>query len=539
MIDFKRVRFAYPESTSLALRDVDLQIDDGEFVVVGGLSGSGKSTFLRFLNGLVPHFSGGTFGGRVSVAGHDTRHYGPRALSMVTGFVFQDPEAQGVAGTVEEDIAFSMEQLGIDRSIMRKRVEEVLDLFGLAPLRRRSLTTLSGGERQRVALAGAIALHPQLLVLDEPTSQLDPWGADDLIHAISLLNADLGTTVVVAEHRLDRLLPQLSRFAWIDDGDVMLWPDLYCASRAVPEVCLPSIVRLAMRAGIRSRPTTVRDLRRALPDEIPGPRGEAPSASAGNMAVDVRGLTVRREGRVVLGAIDFSAREGEIVALMGRNGSGKTTLLRSLFGFIPVERGSISVAGLDMRTSPAHELGRRAAYLPQQSRTVLFNGSLREEIRFTMRMRGSITWPEDLIDLLDMQHLLDRDARDLSEGERLRAALLAVLTGSPQVVLLDEPTRGLDGKQKHHLIDLVRALSREGACVVIATHDVELIAMLADRVVLLGDGEIVAEGPTRDVLSGSLAYSTVVNRVFGPGFLTLDDVALELRPAGDTIVPVH
>ena len=215
-----------------------------------------------------------------------------------------------------------------------------------------------------MALAGAIALHPQLLVLDEPTSQLDPWGADDLIHAISLLNADLGTTVVVAEHRLDRLLPQLSRFAWIDDGEVILWPDLYRASRTVPEVCLPSIVRLAIRAGIGSRPTTVRDLRRALPDEIPGPMGEAPSAVAGNVSIDVRGLTVRREGRVVLGDIDFSAREGEIVALMGRNGSGKTTLLRSLFGFIPVERGSVSVAGLDMRTSPAHELGRRAAYLP-------------------------------------------------------------------------------------------------------------------------------------------------------------------------------
>jgi energy-coupling factor transport system ATP-binding protein len=235
-----------------------------------------------------------------------------------------------------------------------------------------------------------------------------------------------------------------------------------------------------------------------------------------------------------LSGVDLTGHGGEIVALMGRNGSGKTTLLRTLFGFVAPERGRIEVAGLDMRTHAPVELGARAGYLPQQSGSVLFNETVRDEIAFTVRHRGG-EWPEWLIEAFGLADLLDRDPRDLSEGQRLRAALAAVLAGEPRVVLLDEPTRGMDGHQKHRLDVVLREFRRRGACILLSTHDVELAAALADRVALLGHGELIADGPPQEVLSGSMAFSTQVNRLFGPGYLSLDDLDFAGVPAfGDT-----
>lgn len=533
MIEMRDLRFRYPAADSDALGGIDLTIEPGAFVTIAGPSGGGKSTLLRCLNGLVPHLSGGAFGGSVVVEGLDTRQYGPRVLSRSVGFVFQDPDAQGVASTVEEDIAFALEQVGVARPIMRKRVEEVLDLFGLADLRKREIASLSGGERQRVALAGALALQPRALVLDEPTSQLDPWGADDLVHAASMLNDDLGTAIVIAEHRLDRLLRQTRQFVWIEDGRAQSFGAIGEAAGHVPDMCLPMQVQVAQRLGLVQIPTTVREMRNetarlTLPHPIDQMR------PTGDVVIDVRGLSVRRDGRLVLRAVDLVARAGEVVAVMGRNGSGKTTLIRTLFGFLRATDGDVRVCGLDMRRAAPGDLGKRAAYLPQQHKAVLINQTLRDEIAFTMAHRPDAEWPEAMLAQFGLDDLLDVDTRDLSEGQRLRAALVAVLTGAPQAIFLDEPTRGLDGLQREAMIAILGDLRARGTCVLLATHDVELVARVADRVVLLGGGEVVAEGSPREVLSGSLAYSTVVNRIFGNGYLTLDDLPGGDR-GGDTI----
>lgn len=533
MIEMRDLRFRYPAADSDALGGIDLTIEPGAFVTIAGPSGGGKSTLLRCLNGLVPHLSGGAFGGSVVVEGLDTRQYGPRVLSRSVGFVFQDPDAQGVASTVEEDIAFALEQVGVARPIMRKRVEEVLDLFGLADLRKREIASLSGGERQRVALAGALALQPRALVLDEPTSQLDPWGADDLVHAASMLNDDLGTAIVIAEHRLDRLLRQTRQFVWIEDGRAQSFGAIGEAAGHVPDMCLPMQVQVAQRLGLVQIPSTVREMRNetarlTLPHPIDQMR------PTGDVVIDVRGLSVRRDGRLVLRAVDLVARAGEVVAVMGRNGSGKTTLIRTLFGFLRATDGDVRVCGLDMRRAAPGDLGKRAAYLPQQHKAVLINQTLRDEIAFTMAHRPDAEWPEAMLAQFGLDDLLDVDTRDLSEGQRLRAALVAVLTGAPQAIFLDEPTRGLDGLQREAMIAILGDLRARGTCVLLATHDVELVARVADRVVLLGGGEVVAEGSPREVLSGSLAYSTVVNRIFGNGYLTLDDLPGGDR-GGDTI----
>jgi energy-coupling factor transport system ATP-binding protein len=535
MIEISGLHVQYPGAEQPALSGIDWSVEDGEFAVVSGPSGGGKSTLLKCLNGLIPHLSGGQFGGSVLVDGHDTARYGPRTLSRVAGFVFQDPDAQAVAASVEEEIAFSMEQLGVAPLIMRKRVEEMLDLLGVAGLRTRPVTTLSGGERQRVAIASAMALHPRLIVLDEPMSQLDPWGADDVVGALDRLNSDLNVTVVIAEHRLDRLLPLLDSLTWIDSGGIAATGSLGNVLPHLPSYALPPIAELARRLELDHVPRTVKAFKRALNGWSPPLAHPKTSSVPGEQVILARDVEVRAGKSALLRGIDLSARAGEIVALMGRNGSGKTTLLRTLFGFVTPERGQIEVAGMDMRRSSPVELGRVAAYLPQRSGSVLFNETVRDEIAFTARHRRTIRPPDWLIEMLGIGDLLDRDPRDLSEGQRLRAALAAVLTGEPRVVLLDEPTRGVDGRQKRQLAAVLAELRRQGTCILLATHDVELAAAVADTVILLGHGEIIADGPPAEVLSGSMSFSTQINRLFGPGYLTLADLDLtNALPIADT-----
>jgi energy-coupling factor transport system ATP-binding protein len=322
----------------------------------------------------------------------------------------------------------------------------------------------------------------------------------------------------------------MDTMTWIEDGQISAYGSLNEIMPQLPESALPPMVTLARRLGMDAIPRTTKQFKRSLDGWIPALRSLDPPAAPAERLVSASGLTVRAGRCAILNDVEFTAHAGEIVALMGRNGSGKTTLLRTLFGFVRPESGTIQVAGLNMRDHTPAELGSRAAYLPQRSGSVLFNETVRDEIAFTVRHRGTEASPDWLIDVLSLTDFLDQDPRDLSEGQRLRAALAAVLVGNPRVILLDEPTRGMDGFQKQQLASLLRALRARGACIVLSTHDVELAAGLANRVVLLGQGEVVADGAPHEVLSGSMAFSTQINRLFGRGFLTLDDVDLTAAP---------
>jgi energy-coupling factor transport system ATP-binding protein len=523
-VTFGDVSFAYPGRDPV-LRHVEWAIDEGAFVLVAGESGSGKSTMLRCLNGLVPHFSGGRFGGEVVVNGLDTQHNGPRALSRSVGFVFQDPDAQRVATIVEDELAFGMEQVGESRLTMRKRVEEVLDLIGIAPLRHRDISTLSGGERQRVAVAAALTLQPRLLVLDEPTSQLDPWGAEEVITALERLNHELGLTIVLAEHRLERVLPVADRMrAFTPRGMVDGAPREVI--RSLDDEMLPPIPRLGRALEWTPIPLTVKEGRRRLNEAggIPRPLTDDPVAPAGEPIVRLTKVNAAHGRRRVLRDLSLEVRPGEIVALMGRNGSGKTTLLRSLMGFHRADSGQISVAGIDVNHSDPADIAGTVGYLPQRPSSILFNETLRAELAFTLRYkRGVGRDADELLRELDLLSLADRDPRDFSAGEQERAALAAVLVADPAVLLLDEPTRGMDYRRKRSLAAMLRRRNQGGVVTIMATHDVELVAETATRVVLLGEGDIVADGSPRDVLSGSLTYSTQINKLFGGRFLTVDD----------------
>jgi len=523
--------YSYPDADAPALRNLNWSVAPGEFVTVTGPSGSGKSTLLRCLNGLTPHFSGGTFDGVVTVAGHDTRHYSPRVLARLTGFVFQDPEAQFVTARVDDELAFGMEQLGVPALTMRKRVEEVLDLLGIAALRDREIHTLSGGEKQRVAVAAALALQPSILALDEPTSQLDPWGAEEVLAALTRLNEDLGLTVILAEHRLERVVSHADRLTLLDRGGMIA---LDGPPREVLQQVdageLPALLSLGQRLGWRPLPLSIKEGRQAQRCDVARGRSPAappadPAQAGGPPIVRLQRASAGWERRAVLREIDLEVRPGELLALMGRNGSGKTTLLRLIAGLHRPTSGQVLFDEQDAARMHPADIAQTVGYLPQNPSSLFFAETLGAELAFTRKhqKRGTRD-PHEILALVGLEHAMERNPRDLSGGERERAALAAVLVGNPRILLLDEPTRGMDAARKRALAETLRRLRLDGVAILLATHDVELVAEVATRVVLLGDGRIVADGGPRAVLSGSLTFATAINKLYGGGFLTPEDV---------------
>ena len=522
-VAWRGVGFAYPDGPPV-LRGVDLELADGEVVLVVGDSGSGKSTFLRTVNGLVPHSSGGRFRGRIEIGGDDVTGRRPRDLAGTVGFVHQDPEAQVVIDEVEHDVAYVLENLGRGHAEMRRRVEEVLDALGLAPLRHRAPSSLSGGERQRVAVAGALAAAPPVLVLDEPTSMLDPQGADDVLAAIGRLVDDLGTTVVMAEHRLERAAPLADRAVLLDRGRVVA--DGAPADVVADLPGAPPVAHLGRLLGWDPPPLTVRDARRhqrsspaPLPTEAPSTGSDAGTPPApGEVLVRARGVDASPAGGpAVLRAVDLDVARGEVIALLGRNGSGKTTLLRTLADLVRPLAGTIDRAG-------------RVALVPQDPGRMLFAATVRGEVAETARLlHRSGDTVDDWLDRLALGGLADRHPRSLSTGERQRVAVAAVAVGGADVLLLDEPTRGIDATSRAALETAVVEHAARGGAVVVATHDVELAARTATRVVVLGGGDVVADGPAREVLAGSL-FAPQVLRVLPP-YLTVAEVAAALPAA--------
>ena len=524
-VAWRAASFAYPDAPP-SLGPVDLEVEPGSVVLVVGESGSGKSTLLRTVNGLVPHSSGGRFTGDVVSGGRSITTHRPRDLADVVGFVHQTPEAQFVVDHVEHDIAFVLENLGSDAALMRRRVEEVLDALGVAHLRDRSPATLSGGERQRCAVAGALAAGPQILVLDEPTSMLDPQGADDVMAALRRLNDDLGTTVLLAEHRLDRAGPLADRTLLVEAGRIAAdgRPDDVLATLA----SAPPVTHLGRLLGWDPPPLTVRDARNAarrsdLPAAVVAAQAEPPAPpaeAAGELLLTGTGVTVSHGPRTVLRPTDLTVRQGEIVAVLGRNGSGKTTLLRAL-------------AAADAPTGGTVEANVPVAYVPQEPDSLLFSSTVRGEVEATLGLLGrrDPAAVDRWLRTLRLEDLADRHPRSLSVGQRQRVAIAAVAVGDAPVLVLDEPTRGIDATSRHALEHALREHAAGGGAVVLATHDIELAARVATTVLVLGDGDVVAHGEARTVLADSL-FAPQVLRVLPP-LLTVEEVRAVLAPTSD------
>ena len=521
--------YRYPEAETAALRELDLGIDEGEFVVLAGRSGSGKSSLLRACCGLIPHYHGGEVAGSLAVCGRDVRDHGPAELGGLVGLVAQDPEAQVVSATVRGELELPLDLRGEPPAARARALEEVALALAIPHLTERATDTLSGGELQRVALAAALVLRPRLVLLDEPTSQLDPVAGDELIALLRRLNEEWGMGVVLAEHRLERCLAAADRVLVLDSGRVAFdgSPHTYgdWALATDPALATPG-ARLFSLAGLRPLPVAAKDARRTLRAQgieiadrgSPAAERQARIAAAPRAAIAARRAAARHRqapallardlwieldsgdaSRDVLRGLELAIESGERVALMGRNGAGKSTLLRAAAGLLEPVRGSI-------------ETPRGSALLPQSPADLFLRERAGDELPGAAGARA--------LDAAGLGWAADRDPRDLSGGERERLALAIVMAGregggEPGIVCLDEPTRGMDAARKATLIEWLGELAGAGSAVLVATHDVEFASRLAARVALLGDGELIADGPADEILSGGWYFATEVARILG------------------------
>ncbi|MCM1972140.1 ATP-binding cassette domain-containing protein [Streptomyces sp. G1] len=665
MIHFEDVSVTYEGAAAPSLAHADFTLPEGELTLLVGPSGVGKSTLLGAVSGLVPHFTGGTLKGRVTVAGRDTRTHEPRELADVVGTVGQDPLAHFVTDVVEDELAYGMESLGLPPSVMRRRVEETLDLLGLNDLRDRPIATLSGGQQQRVAIGSVLTPHPKVLVLDEPTSALDPAAAEEVLAVLQRLVHDLGTTVLMAEHRLERVVQYADRVLLLPSPGAPAVLDTPSAIMAISPVH-PPVVALGRLANWSPLPLSIRDARRratplltrltqagagaearagagaqpqagagaqppagsgaqprkgsgaepqgagaqppahveadpagaraqpqagagaqpptgsgAQPRKGSGaePRGTGegrvgdgrpqgprtgpppthrpgllarlrrrgrptpqptrptqptqstpPTQSIGEPPATVKAVSLRRGRAEVLRDINLTVSQGETIALMGRNGAGKSTLLATLIGTLEPTTGQVTVTGRTPHLTPPTEMVTRVGLVPQEPRDLLYADTVAAECTAADHDAGQPPGTcRALVATLLPDVPDDTHPRDLSEGQRLALALALVLTGRPALLLLDEPTRGLDYAAKARLVEILRGLAADGHAIVLATHDVELAAELAHRVVILAGGEIVADGPTAEVVVSSPAFAPQVAKILAPGhWLTVSQVQAAL-----------
>lgn len=554
VLEIDGLTYGYPNSSQLAIANVSLRLVPGEFALLAGRSASGKSTLLRAACGLVPHFHGGEIDGRIEVAGIDAIAHGPGELAAAVGYVAQDPETQVVSITVAAEIELPLEMRGDEPSSRARAVEEVALALAIPHLLDRAVDTLSGGELQRVALAAALVTRPRLILLDEPTSQLDPVAGDELIWLLRRLNEEWGVTILLAEHRLERCLAAADRVIAMTSGSVSFDGnprDFLAWAQGADEALETPAARLFSLCDIEPLPVGVRDARRTLASAESADVGETdplrtactfsairprPTASSPPKklreervrpssipALHARGLwvelTQRETPHDVLRGIDLKVRSGERVALMGRNGAGKSTLLKTAAGLIEPVRGKT-------------EAPSGIALLTQNPSDYLVRERVADELPGDAGLAA--------LRIVGLEHTAEADPRDLSGGERQRLALAIALAGRmegaelPGVVALDEPTRGMDRARKHDLCELIEGLAARGAGLLVATHDVEFAAAFAERVVLMGDGVVIADGPAAEVLSGGWYFATEVARVLDlPGVVTPEQGAEALRTSDE------
>jgi len=550
LIRINNLTFRYSDTDKPALRNVSLEIQDGEFVLITGPSGGGKSSLCRCLNGLIPHFYGGEITGKVEVDGLSVMEHSTKELATKVGMVFQDPENQLVATDVEREIAFGLENLAFPPELMAKRVEEALDTVGIVGLRQRTASELSGGEKQRVALASILALYPNILVLDEPTSELDPKGAEEVLNVAERLNDELGITVILIEHRLDRVAQHADRMIVLDNGIIVAdgTPPSILSHGKVSQsgVGIPPIIKLVQ--GLRDKgisidntPLTVKGGRAALAKVMSlrakrsnlnlsegkvitseakqSVRPLAPLWASAQPLVEVKRLYHVYPGEfVALKNISLRIHEGEFVAIMGRNASGKTTLVKHFNGLLKPTKGDVIVNGINTKETTIAELARKVGYVFQNPNDHLFADSVEQEIAFTLKnlgFRGEEMEPmiDQMLGRFSLRQYRHQHPRSLSGGEKQRVALASILVAQPKIIILDEPTRGMEYKLKVELMSFLDEYRKDGKAVILVTQDVETVAEYGDRVILLSEGRIVVDGGKREVLSQALLFSPQINRL--------------------------
>mgnify|MGYP004518206101 CR=1 FL=1 len=559
----EHVNFTYPACDKPALNDIDFTVNKSEFVVLCGKSGCGKSTLLKHLKkNLMPY---GRLEGSIRYRGHEIEELDDRVSAADIGFVRQDPDNQIVTDKVWHELAFGLESLGMDNRTMKQRVAEMASFFGIQTWFRKSISELSGGQKQLLNLASVMVMKPKLLILDEPTSQLDPIAAADFIATLKKINTELGTTIIISEHRLEELFPLADRVLVMDSGRLIINDTARHAAAALADdgnggrqamfYGLPAVAKLACTVGFKGEcPLTVREGRLWMEDVLgepperegtekkrllhhePKPKRAKAEPDAEPPVLEVHDLWFRyaKAAPDTLRGVELSAKKGELFAILGGNGVGKTTTLKSLTRTVKPYRGTISVNGKDAGKMSDTELFRHnLAMLPQNPQALFTEITVWEELlealcEEKLSDEEKNRRAEDMLELMDIKDLREMHPYDLSGGEQQRLALGKVLLLEPKILLLDEPTKGLDPFFKRTLAGIFRRLLDGGMTMIMVTHDIEFCAEYADRCALFFDGEIVSSGTPKEFFAGNSFYTTIANRVCSqwlPDAITWEEVA--------------
>ena len=528
IVEIRDLHYTYPNARTQALRGVELTIDEGEFILLTGPSGCGKTTFCRCLNGLIPHFYNGELVGEVTVDGLPIRENSTSRLAQSVGLIFQNPDNQIFALTVEKDVAFGLENLGVRKEQMLEDIDWALEKTGIGDLRHRGTHELSGGQKQRLAIASILTMRPKILVLDEPTSFLDPLGAIRIFNVLEALNREHGMTIILIEHRVDLAAQYVDRVILFSDGGILRSGapgEVFTLEETrLTGVGIPKILELSKRLGQRSLsfeplPLTpdsfIEQLERNLPPT--GIWGSEKTAAKGleslpvehdaSPIIEVEGVSFAYPSGVqALKDVSLNIRKGEFVAIMGENGAGKTTLVKHFNGLLRPQEGSVTVDGVDVSQVSVAALSRKVGLVFQSPDDQLFSENVESEIAFALNNFGferdvvekRVDWA---LNLLNIEQYRESSPFILSGGERKRVALASVLAWDPAIVVLDEPTIGQDQAQKERLRHFLMQLRTQGKTTIMVTHDVEFVAECRPRIVLMADGGIIADGSTKEVMT--------------------------------------
>jgi len=509
ILRFEDVSYRYPASDHWSLQNVHLEIEQGQRVLVTGASGSGKSTFCRACIGLIPHFHGGEFTGQVVVHGLDTRRHSVFQLFRHAGLVFQNPDAQLFNPTVESELVYGLESLGLAPAEIEKRLSWATDLVRLDSILSRPPHTLSGGEKQRVLIGALLALKPQIVILDEPFTHLDPENAELLRTILNGIHSE-GISVIVIEHRLHEVIGDFDRLVVLYEGRVVAdgSPRQVLQHDVSPYgINVPPILRLFRASGGTGVPLTVREALELLKSQnLPNPpfgKGGVSGFGTKDPVVEMEKVWFQYSDSPVLRGIHLTFTRGECVAIVGRNGAGKTTLVKHLNGLLKPNQGRVTILGHDTLKTPVSKLARHTGFAWQNPNDQLFQANVREEVLTGPRILQTYdqTWCDALFNRFQLNSLLGRSPFRLSEGQKKRVSFASALASQPELVILDEPTAGQDEPFRRELGKLIKELRTEGRTVVLVTHDLEFAVEHAGRWIAMADGEIVADGRPEKIMA--------------------------------------
>ncbi|CAB1253627.1 ATP-binding cassette domain-containing protein [Clostridium sp. WLY-B-L2] len=521
-IEIKDLNFTYPMEKERSLKNINLQLEKNDFLLIAGRSGSGKSTLARAIVGTVPNFYGGTIGGEIKIGGKYLKDMSHRERAEKVTMVFQDPEKQLMMNRVHREVAFGLENIGVDEDVIKRRVYEALQFSGILHLADRDIASLSGGEKQKVAVASALVYMPDCIILDEPTSQLDPSSAEEMLNITKKINEELGITIIVIEQRVNRWFDTVDSIAIMNDGTLELFEDkrdFYYNCNKRQFMFMPDYLKFFKKMNFNKMPQNFKDARvEILNSSLNVKSGNEVAAAEfqnnDKEVISVNKLNCKYGSKQVLRDINFTVENGEFIAILGANGAGKSTLLKTILGLVEHE-GIIRLYGEDTSKMDIRQIARHIGYISQNPNDYLSKDSVYEEVKFTMDNYG--IYDEKIVNSvlkeLEIYDLKDKNPRDLSGGQRQRVAIASILVLQPDMILLDEPTRGLESGLKNKLGKLLQNLNRKGTSIILVTHDTDFASNFCRRYMIMFNGRIVADGNKRQVLGDGIFYTTSMNKL--------------------------